>query len=239
MTNLDEEFSRTEILIGKENMEILKSKKVAIFGVGGVGGYVAEGLVRSGISHFLIVDNDKVNITNLNRQIIATTKTLDRFKVDVMKERILSINPNANVITKKIFYLKETKDEIDFDGYDYIVDAVDTVTAKILIIEEAKKKGIKVISAMGAGNKMDPTKLVVADISKTSICPLARVMRYELRKRGIKDVKVVYSTEEAIKPQKIEDETTKKQIPGSTAFVPSAMGLVISSVIISDLINNK
>lgn len=234
-----EQFSRTSLLIGEDNIEKLHNTKVAVFGVGGVGGYVIEALARSGVGSFLIVDNDTVCESNLNRQIIALHSTVGRYKVDVMKERILDINPNAAVDARKCFYLPETADEFDFSEYDYVVDAVDTVTAKLEIIMQAKKHNIPVISSMGAGNKLDPTKFQVADIYKTSMCPLAKVMRYECKKRGIKKLKVVYSTEKPIKtvsnmPQ--DNQAMKKAIPGSTAFVPSVVGLIIAGEVIRDLI---
>lgn len=245
------QFSRTELIIGKEAMEILNSARVAVFGIGGVGGYTVETLVRSGIQHIDLIDDDKVCLTNLNRQIIATRSTVGKYKVDVMKERILDINPEAEVNVHKCFYLPETRDLFDFTKYDYVVDAVDTVTAKINLILQAKEAGTKIICSMGAGNKMDPTQFKVADISQTSVCPLARVMRQKCKKRGIKNVKVVYSTEKAIRP--IEDIaiscrahcicppgtkhkcTERRNIPGSNAFVPSVAGLIIASEIIKDL----
>ena len=235
------QFSRTELVLGKENMDKLKQARIAVFGVGGVGGYVVEALARSGVSNFDLIDNDKVSITNINRQIIATLDTVDKYKVDVMEERILSINKDAKINKYKCFYLPETSDQFDFSKYDYVIDAIDTVTAKISIIVEAKKCNKPIISAMGAGNKMDPLKLEVADIYKTSVCPLARVMRYELKKRRIKNLKVVYSKEEPIKidSSMIEEYTHKKIVPGSNAFVPTTMGLVIASEIIKDLINYK
>lgn len=235
------QFSRTALLLTNESMEILKNKKVIIFGIGGVGGYVCEALARSGIYNFTLVDNDDVALTNINRQIIATFDTVGMPKVDVMEKRILSINPDAKIEKRQCFYLPENANEFDFNDYDYIVDCVDTVTAKILIIVEAKKCNKPIISAMGAGNKMDPLKLEVADIYKTSVCPLARVMRYELKKRRIKSLKVVYSKEEPIKidSSMIEEDTHKKIVPGSNAFVPTTMGLVIASEIIKDLINYK
>ncbi len=235
------QFSRTALLLKNESMEILKNKKVIIFGIGGVGGYVCEALARSGIYNFTLVDNDDVALTNINRQIIATFDTVGMPKVDVMEKRILSINPDAKIEKRQCFYLPENANEFDFNDYDYIVDCVDTVTAKISIIVEAKKCNKPIISAMGAGNKMDPLKLEVADIYKTSVCPLARVMRYELKKRRIKSLKVVYSKEEPIKidSSMIEEDTHKKIVPGSNAFVPTTMGLVIASEIIKDLINYK
>lgn len=225
------QFSRTELLLGEESLNILKNARIAVFGVGGVGGYTVEALVRSGIQHIDIIDNDTVSLTNLNRQIIALHSTIGKYKVDVMKERILDINPEAQVNAFKCFYLPETKDQFNFSNYDYVVDAVDTVTAKLQLIQQAKEAGTKIICAMGAGNKLDPTKFEVADISKTSVCPLARIMRQECKKRGYKDVKVVYSKEIAIKPAESKD------VPGSTSFVPSCCGLIIASEVIKDLIS--
>ncbi len=235
-----EQFERMELLFGKEKIDSLFNKRVLIFGVGGVGGYVCEALARSGIGHFMLVDKDSVSISNINRQIIATTKTVSMDKVDVMKERILSINPEALVDIKKCFYLPENESDFDFSSFDYVVDCVDTVSAKISIICAAKKNGINVISAMGAGNKMDLTKLEITDISKTSVDPLARVMRYELRKRNIKGVKVAYSKEEPIEKVIVKkDVESGKDVPGSAIFVPAAMGLLIASEIIKDFIYNK
>ncbi len=246
---MTEQLSRTEKLIGKENIDKLTSARVAVFGVGGVGGFTVEALARSGIGHIELIDHDTVALSNLNRQIIATHDTIGRDKVDVMKERILSINPKVEVVTHKCFFLPENKDDFDFSKYTYVVDAVDTVTAKLTIIEEAKKAGVGVISSMGTGNKLDPTKFEVADISKTSVCPLAKVMRRELKKRGISHVKVVYSREEAITP--LEEETAsqcgrqnseeavgrKKIAPGSISFVPSVAGLIIAGEVIKDICN--
>ena len=229
------QFSRTELLLGKEAMDKLKNSRVAVFGIGGVGGYVCEALVRSGVGAFDLIDDDKVCLTNLNRQIIATRKTVGKYKVDVMKERILDINPKAEVNVHKCFYLPETKDEFDFSKYDYVVDAVDTVTAKIQLVMEAKEAGIPIISSMGAGNKFDPTAFQVADIYKTSVCPLAKVMRHELAKRGIKNVKVLYSDEKPLKNNKI-DEKTGKAVPGSISFAPSVAGLIIASEVVKDLL---
>ncbi len=234
------QFSRTQLLIGKNALDILQKSHVAIFGIGGVGGFVVEALARSGIGEFDLIDNDKVCLTNLNRQIIATRSTVGKYKVEVMKERILDINPDAKVNTFNCFYLPETKNQFDFKNYDYVVDAVDTVTAKIQLILQAKQADTKIISCMGAGNKLDPTKFEVADISKTSVCPLARVMRQECKKRGIKDVKVIYSKEKPIRP--LEDmsisceDTQRRSIPGSIAFVPSVAGLIIASEVVKDLI---
>ena len=231
------EFSRTELLIGKEGMEKLANSKVAVFGVGGVGGYTVEALARSGVGQLDLIDNDKVSLTNINRQIIATHSSLDKYKVDVAKERILDINPKAVVNTYKIFFTRENAEEFDFSKYDYVVDAIDTVVGKLEIIERTKKVGVPVISSMGAGNKMHPEMFEVSDISKTSVCPLAKVIRQELKKRKIKDVKVVYSKEIPLKPQQSDEENTNKRtVPGSNAFVPSVAGLIISGEVIKDII---
>ncbi len=220
-------------------MEKLKNARVAIFGIGGVGGYVAEALARSGVSHLDLIDNDDVALSNLNRQIIALHSTIGRPKVDVMKERILDINPEAEVFAHKCFYLPETKDQFDFSKYDYVVDAVDTVTAKIQLIVQAKEAGTPIICSMGAGNKLDPTQFEVADISQTSVCPLARVMRQECKKRGLKNIKVVYSKEKPVVAANIQNETVELKgnspAPGSCAFVPSVAGLIIASEVIKDL----
>ena len=232
------QFSRTELLIGKSGMEKLASSRVAVFGIGGVGGYVVEALVRSGIGEIDLIDNDKVCLTNLNRQIIATHKTIDKYKVDAAKERILEINPNIKVNTYKTFFTPQTAEDFVFSNYDYVVDAIDTVSGKLEIIERSKKAGVPVISSMGAGNKMHPEMFEVADISKTSVCPLAKVIRQELKKRGIKKVKVVFSKEIPIKPViRINEETQKRQIPGSNAFVPAVAGLIIAGEVIRDLTN--
>jgi len=245
-------FSRTELLLGKEAMEKLYKSKVAIFGIGGVGSFVVEGLVRSGIGKFILVDDDSVCLTNLNRQLHATRKTVGRAKVEVMKERILEINPRAEVKVHQTFFLPETSEEIIDDDCDYIVDAIDTVTGKIELVLQAKRKNIPVISCLGAGNKLDPTKFEVDDIYNTSICPLAKVMRRELRKRGIESLKVVYSKEVPIKPKEEEVMTCrqgcicsnkertcleKRQIPGSVSFVPSVAGLIIAGEVVKDLIS--
>ena len=230
------QFSRTELLLGKDSINTLSEKCVAIFGVGGVGGYALEALVRSGISKIDIVDNDNICLTNLNRQIIALHSTIGKSKVDVARERALDINPDAEINAFKTFYTAETKSQFDFSKYDYVIDAIDTVIGKISLIEECKKANVPIICAMGAGNKLDPTKFAVADISKTTVCPLARVIRQELKKRKIKNVKVVFSTEEPIKPLETDEETSKRQTPGSTAFCPSVMGLIIASEVIKDLI---
>ncbi len=237
---MDEQFSRIELLYGHEAIEKLKNSRVLIFGVGGVGGFCVEALIRSGIGHIDIVDNDQVAVSNLNRQIIATKDTIGRDKVDVMEERILSINPDCEVVKHKCFYLPETRDEFDFSMYDYVIDAIDTVTGKIDIIVRCDELGIPVISAMGAGNKIHPSMFEVADIYETSVCPLAKVMRRELKKRGVKKCKVVYSKEEALKPLNLgESESAagprKKATPGSTAFSPSVAGLIMASEVINDL----
>ena len=248
------QFSRTELLIGKEGIEKLANARVAVFGIGGVGAYAVEALVRSGLGRIDIIDDDKVCITNLNRQLYATRKTVGKYKVEVAKERILDINPNAIINTYQTFYTPETEKEFDFTQYDYVIDAIDTVVGKLSLIERAKAANTPIICAMGAGNKMDPTRFEVADISKTSVCPLAKVIRTELRKRRIKEVKVVYSKEIPIKPK--EDMsisckahcvcppgtrkcTVKHQIPGSNAFVPSVVGMIIAGEVIKDLIGYK
>ncbi|MCI5698803.1 MAG: tRNA threonylcarbamoyladenosine dehydratase [Lachnospiraceae bacterium] len=246
------QFSRTELLLGKNAMQVLEHARVAVFGVGGVGGYTVEALVRSGVGTIDLIDDDKICLTNLNRQIIATRKTVGKYKVDVMKERILEINPNAVVNTHKCFFLPETRDAFDFKQYSYVVDAVDTVTAKIQLVLEAQNAGVPIISSMGAGNKLNPAAFEVADIYKTSVCPLAKVMRRELKKRKVKHLKVVYSKEKPIRP--IEDMsiscrthcicppgakhkcTERRDIPGSVAFVPSVVGLIIAGEVIKDIV---
>lgn len=248
---MQNQYSRTQLLLGAEAMEKLKGARVAVFGIGGVGGYVCEGLVRSGVGAFDLVDDDKVCLTNLNRQIIATRKTVGKYKVDVMRERMLEINPDCDVRVHKCFYLPETAAEFNFSDYDYVVDAVDTVTAKVTLVLEAQKAGVPIISCMGAGNKLDPSRFRVADIYKTQGCPLARIMRTALRKRGVKKLKVVYSDEIPTRP--IEDMsiscrrhcicppgaehkcTERRDIPGSTAFVPSVAGLIIAGEVVKDL----
>lgn len=227
------QFSRTELLLGKEAIDKLKHSRVAIFGIGGVGGYVCEALVRSGVGAFDLIDNDTVCLTNLNRQIIATRKTIGRYKTDVMKERILEINPDAEVRVHPCFFLPDNSSQFSFEEYDYVVDAVDTVTAKIEIILRAKEKNVPVISSMGAGNKLDASAFRVSDIYKTKVCPLAKVMRRELKKRGVTDLKVVYSEELPIRPCK--EEGMEENVPGSTAFVPSVAGLILAGEVIKDL----
>ncbi len=229
-----EQFSRTELLIGKEAIEKLNKTKVAIFGIGGVGSYVVEGLARAGIGNFILIDNDEVALSNINRQIIATHKTVGKSKVEVSKERILDINPNAEVEIYKEFFLPES-DEIIDKTVDYIVDAIDTITAKIELVIRADRLNIPIISSMGTGNKLDPTRFEVTDIYKTSVCPLAKVMRRELKTRGIKSLKVVYSKEEPIKISENLEE--KKKIPASISFVPSVAGLIIAGEVIKDIIN--
>lgn len=232
---MSNQFSRTEMLIGKNNLEKLKHSKVAIFGIGGVGSYVVEGLARVGVGNFILIDNDKVAESNLNRQIIATTKTIGKIKVEVCKERILEINPEANVEIHPEFFMPESPEIFD-NTIDYIVDAIDTVSAKIELIIRANKLNIPIISCMGTGNKLDPTKFEITDIYNTSVCPLAKVMRKELKKRGIKKLKVIYSKEEPIKPMVQISETTKKQTPGSISFVPSVAGLIIAGEVVKDII---
>jgi tRNA A37 threonylcarbamoyladenosine dehydratase len=245
------QFSRSELLLGAEAMKKLGEARVAIFGIGGVGGFVVEALVRCGIKKFDLIDDDKVCLTNLNRQIIATRKTLGKYKVDVMKERVLEINPEAEVVTHRCFFTRETADQFDFASYDYVVDAIDTVTGKIELVLRCKEKNVPIISCMGAGNKLDPTRFEVADIYKTSVCPLAKVMRKELAARGIKDLKVVYSKEPVIKPMESAETgcrrncicppgtarkcTDRRQIPGSVSFVPSVAGLIIAGEVIKDI----
>ena len=235
---MENQFERTEILIGADAMKRLRNSKVAVFGVGGVGGYVAEALARSGVGTFDLIDNDKVCLSNLNRQIIATHSTIGRYKVDVMRERIMDINPEAKVTVHRLFYLPEEADRFDLTLYDYVVDAIDTVTAKIDLIVRAQNAGTPVISSMGAGNKLDPAGFEVADLYETSVDPLARVMRRELKKRGVRRLKVVCSREKALVPlpdTEAQEETTRRAVPGSTAFVPSAAGLLIASEIVRDL----
>ncbi len=246
------QFSRTELLFGKEAMDKLAGSKVAVFGIGGVGGYVCEALVRSGVGAFDLIDDDKVCLTNLNRQIIATRSTVGKYKTDVMRDRMLDINPKVEVEVHKCFFLPENADDFPWDSYDYVVDAVDTVTAKIALVMKCKEKNIPIISSMGAGNKLDGSQFKVADIYKTKVCPLAKVMRRELKKRGVKKLKVVYSEEIPTRP--IEDMaiscrnhcicppgaehkcTERRDIPGSVAFVPSVAGLIIAGEVAKDLI---
>ena len=249
------QFSRTELLLGKDNMERLAGARVAVFGIGGVGGYTVEALARSGVGTLDLIDDDKVCLTNINRQIFATRSTVGKYKVDVAKDRILDINPHAVVNTYKTFYMPNTADQFDFSQYDYVVDAIDTVTGKIQLVEQANACGVPIISSMGAGNKLDPSAFEVADIYKTSVCPLAKVMRRELKKRRIRHLKVVYSKEQPLEP--IDDMaiscrehcicppgavrkcTERRAIPGSTAFVPSVVGLIIAGEVVKDLTVNR
>lgn len=237
---MDEQFSRSQLLLGGEAMTKLAGARVAVFGVGGVGGYTVEALARCGVGMLDLIDNDTVSISNLNRQILATHSTVGRLKVDVARERVLDINPACVVRTYPCFYLPDTADQFDFTQYDYIVDAIDTVTGKLLLAERAAEANTPIISAMGTGNKLDPTAFQVADISQTSMCPLARVMRKELKKRGIVHLKVVYSREEPLSPVDGEAEAArlgKRQIPGSVSFVPGAAGLILAGAVIKDLID--
>ena len=245
------QFSRTQLLLGQEGMEKLFQARVAVFGIGGVGGYTVEALARSGVGTLDLIDDDRICLTNLNRQIFATRKTVGQYKVDIAQQRILEINPKAVVHTYKTFYAPQTAELFDFSQYDYVVDAIDTVTGKLELVEQAEKAGVPIISSMGAGNKMDPTAFEVADIYETSVCPLARVMRKELKKRGIKKLKVVYSKEPPMTP--IDDLaiscrtncvcppgtarkcTQRRQVPGSNAFVPSVVGLIIAGEVVKDL----
>ncbi len=226
---MSDQFSRTRLLLGNQAMQKLSGSRVAVFGVGGVGGYVAEALARSGVGALDLIDHDQVSLSNINRQIIALHSTIGECKVDVMKSRIADINPACQVLAHRCFFLPETKDEFDFSDYDYVVDAVDTVTAKIQLILQAQKAEIPVISSMGAGNKLNPAEFEVADIYHTSVCPLARVMRRELKKRGVEKLKVVYSKEEP-------KDCGGQRVPGSTAFVPSVAGLIIASEVVKDLV---
>ena len=235
---MQSQFSRTELLLGSDAMERLYKARVAVFGIGGVGGYAVEALVRSGIGTLDLFDHDTVSLTNLNRQIIATHATVGMPKVEAARQRILAINPNAIVNAHQVFYTPDTADLFDFTKYDYIIDAIDTVTGKLCIIQNAVAAGVPVISCMGTGNKLDASALQVTDISKTTFCPLARIMRKELRKRGIEHLTVVYSTEEALTPVGAEEEAAalgKRTIPGSTAFVPGAAGLILAGQVIRDL----
>ena len=249
------QFSRTQLLLGEEAMAKLKNSRVAVFGIGGVGGYVCEALVRSGVGKFDLIDDDKVCLTNLNRQIIATRSTVGKYKTEVMKARMLDINPDVEITVHNCFFLPENADEFPFSEYDYVVDAVDTVTAKIELVMKCKEKNVPIISSMGAGNKLDASAFKVADIYKTTMCPLAKVMRHELKKRRVKKLKVVYSEEKPIRP--LEDMsiscrthcicppgaahkcTERRDIPGSVAFVPSVAGLIIAGEVVKDLISYK
>lgn len=230
-------FSRTEMLIGSENMNKLKNATIAVFGLGGVGGHAAEALARCGVGHFSLIDNDTVSITNINRQIIALDSTVGKLKTEAMKERILEINPSADIKVYNMFYLPENADQFPLHEHSFIIDAIDTVSAKIELAVRAEKLRIPLISSMGTGNKLDPTKLTVTDIYKTEMCPLARVMRRELKARGVRALKVVYSTEKALKPLPTREITSKPNIPGSTSFVPSVAGLIIASQVVESIIS--
>ena len=232
---MEDMFSRTRMLLGDAAMDRLKAARVAVFGIGGVGGHAVEALARSGVGALDLVDSDRVALSNLNRQIIATRDTLGMLKVDAAKARVLSINPDCAVETWPVFFLPETADRFDFTQYDYVIDAIDTVAGKLRLIEAAKAAGVPVISSMGAGNKLDATALRVADISETSVCPLARIMRRELKKRGIDHVKVVFSTEPALVPAPTEEPTARRSTPGSTAFVPAVAGLILAGEVIKDI----
>lgn len=239
-----DQFSRTELLLGREGVERLARAHVAVFGLGGVGGYAAEALVRSGVGTLDLVDSDRVSLTNLNRQILATQKTLGRYKADVARERALEINPEAAVNARKVFYGPDTAGAFDFSQYDYVVDAIDTVTGKLALIQQALEAGTPVISCMGAGNKLDPTAFRVADIYETSVCPLARVMRKELKRRGVRRLKVVYSQEPPRNPEgTLYQESlageVRRQVPGSVAFVPAAAGLILAGEVVRDLALGK
>ena len=236
---MHEQFSRTGILLGAEAVEKLQKSRVAVFGIGGVGGYTVEALARCGVGQLDLIDSDTVSVSNINRQILATHSSVGRLKVDVAKDRILDINPDCVVRTYPIFYLPETAAEFDFTQYDYIVDAIDTVTGKLQLVERAVAAGTPIICSMGTGNKLDPSAFMVSDISKTSMCPLARIIRKELKKRGINHLKVVYSQEEALTPDVDPEELArsgKRQIPGSVAFVPGAAGLILAGEVVKDLI---
>jgi tRNA A37 threonylcarbamoyladenosine dehydratase len=232
---MDSRFSRTELLLGEEGMKILKNARVAVFGIGGVGSFASEALVRAGLGMIIIVDYDIIDITNINRQIHATSRTVDLPKVEVMKDRLLEINPSLDIIAIKDVYKDENKDRLLSQDYDYVIDAIDMVSAKINLIENCKRLNIPIISCMGAGNKLNPTMLQVGDIYKTNTCPLAKVMRNELRKRNIKNLKVVWSTEKPIKVN-LEKEGTRKAVPGSVSFVPSVAGLILASEVVKDLV---
>ena len=236
---MEDMFSRTRMLLGDAAMDRLKAARVAVFGIGGVGGHAVEALARSGVGALDLVDSDRVALSNLNRQIIATRDTLGMLKVEAAKTRVLSINPDCAVETWPVFFLPETADRFDFTQYDYVIDAIDTVAGKLRLIEAAKAAEVPVISSMGAGNKLDATAFRVADINETSVCPLARIMRRELKKRGVDHVKVVFSTEPALVPAPTEEPTARRSTPGSTAFVPAVAGLILAGEVIKDLIGSN
>ena len=234
---MDNRFSRTELLVGKDGMERLFSARVAVFGIGGVGGYAVEALARSGVGNLTLIDSDTVSESNINRQIIATSKTVGKYKTEAARERVLDINPEANVTVYNVFYSKENKEDFDLSQYDYVIDAIDSISAKTELIVAATEANTPIISSMGAGNKLSPTEFKIADIYKTSVCPLARVMRRELKARGVKKLKVVYSEEPPLKAVVEEDKT--RHAPGSIAFVPSVAGLILASEVIKDIINRE
>ena len=231
---MNEQHIRTEMMLGAEGVDRLKAARVAVFGIGGVGGYAVEALARAGIGHIELIDSDCVSVSNINRQIIATHNTVGMYKTEAMRERILSINPEAEVVCHSVFFDEKCKDVFDFSGYDYVIDAIDSLSAKIELIASAHSAGTKIISAMGAGNKLDPTLFEVSDISKTTVCPLARAVRIALRKRGINHLKVVYSKEPPVIPPEVSDGE-KRRVPGSVSFVPSVMGLIIAGEVIKDI----
>lgn len=234
---MNEQHSRTEMMLGEEGVKRLNNASVAVFGVGGVGGYAVEALVRAGVGEIHLVDSDRVSLSNINRQIIATHNTVDMYKTEAMRDRILSINPDAKVVCYNLFFDESTKDNFDFSSFDYVVDAIDSLSAKIELIATAYAAGTEIISAMGAGNKLDPTRFEVADISKTTVCPLARAVRIQLRKKGINHLKVVYSKEDPVIPPEVGDDK-KRRVPGSVSFVPSVMGLIIAGEVIKDIVKN-
>ena len=231
---MNEQNSRTEMLLGEDGVKRLTNARVIVFGVGGVGGYAVEALARAGVGHIELVDSDAVSVSNINRQIIATHDTVGKFKTEAMADRIHSINPDCQVVFHSIFFDESTRDSFDFTRFDYVIDAIDSLSAKIELIASAYSAGTKIISAMGAGNKLDPTMFEVSDISKTTVCPLARAVRIALRKRGINHLKVVYSKEEPVIPPEVSDGV-KKRVPGSISFVPSVMGLIIAGEVIKDI----
>ena len=234
---MKEFYSRTEMLLSEEGVEKLKNSCVAVFGVGGVGGYAVEALSRAGVGEIHLVDSDRVSVSNINRQIIATHNTVGQYKTEAMRERILSINPESKVVCHSLFFDESTKTEFDFTKYSYVIDAIDSLSAKVELIATATEAGVGIISAMGAGNKLDPTQFEVSDISKTTVCPLARAVRIALRKRGINHLKVVYSKESPVIPPEVSDGV-KKRVPGSISFVPSVMGLILAGEVIKDIAKN-
>lgn len=231
---MNEQHIRTEMMLGEEGVKRLHAARVAVFGVGGVGGYAVEALARAGVGHIEVIDSDRVSLSNINRQIIATHTTVGMYKTEAMRERILSINPEAEIVCHSIFFDESSKGSFDFKSYDYVIDAIDSLSAKVELIASATESGTKIISAMGAGNKLDPTRFEVSDISKTTVCPLARAVRIALRKRGINHLKVVYSKEPPVLPPEVSDGE-KRRVPGSISFVPSVMGLILAGEVIKDI----